>query len=208
MFEHTLSLSHLALDAVRPAAEYGALVAAPVYYGAGVPRGDGRPVLVIPGYLSGDAYLQPLRGWLQRMGYAPAASGLSSNPGWADDVTAALLQRALDAFEDTGQRVTIVGHSLGGLQGRALGTARPDVVRHVVALGSPLALARGRLPAALRMTAVYSREDRIVPEPAAREADPRGRNVEVAGSHMGLPFNPAVYRCLGRALAAPDREVV
>lgn len=208
MLEHTLSLSRLALDAMQPAAEYGALVGAPVYAGAGVPRGDGRPVLVIPGYLSGDAYLQALRDWLQRVGYRPVVSGLTSNPGWTDEVTEGLLQRALSAFEEAGQRLTIVGHSLGGLQGRALGVARPDVVRHVIALGSPLSLARGRLPAALRMTAVCSREDRIVPYPASRETDPRGRNVEVSGTHMGLPFNPAVYRYLGRALTAPDREVV
>ena len=95
----------------------------------------------------------------------------------------------------------------GGLQGRAVAARRSRVVRHVIALGSPLTLARGRLPDET-LTAVYSRGDRIVRHPAAMERDPRATNVEVSGSHIGLTFNPAVYRMLASSLPAPDREVI
>ena len=58
------------------------------------------------------------------------------------------------------------------------------------------------------MTAVYSRGDRIVRHPAAMERDPRATNVEVSGIHIGLTFNPALYRVLASSLPAPDREVI
>jgi hypothetical protein len=69
-------------------------------------------------------------------------------------------------------------------------------------------MARALLPRQVRMTAVYSRGDRIVRHPASLERDPRAENIEVRGSHIGLVFNPAVYRVLARALCAPDPEVV
>lgn len=203
-----LSIADLATAAMRPAAEFGMLLGDPLFWGRGVARGDGRPVLVLPGLLGGDAYLQPLRDWLRRVGYTPVRSGIARNPGWSAELIDDLAGRALAAYGQREQRIAIVGHSLGGLQGRAVAARLPRLVRHVIALGSPLAMARQRLPAAVRMTALFSRDDRVVPHPSSLAPDPRARNVEVSGSHIGLPFNPAVYRVLARALAAPDHEVL
>jgi triacylglycerol lipase len=203
-----LSLAELAGAALRPAAELGLLLTDPVYWGWGVPRGDGRPVLVLPGLFAGDGYLQPLRDWLNRAGYSPVKSGIERNPGWSNELINELGELAHAEYRRSRQRVTIIGHSMGGLQGRSVAGRLPQVVRHVIALGSPLAMARNRMPGTVRMTAIYSREDRIVPHPAALERDPRAKNIEVPGSHIGLAFNPAVYRVLARALAAPDREVI
>jgi len=202
------SLAELAGAALRPAAELGLLLGDPVYWGWGVPRGDGRPVLVLPGLFAGDGYLQPLRDWLRRSGYSPVKSGIERNPGWSDELVNELAESARAEHRRSRQRVTIIGHSMGGLQGRSVAGRIPQIVRHVIALGSPLAMARSPLPGAVRMTAIYSREDRIVPHPAALERDPRAKNIEVPGSHIGLAFNPAVYRVLARALGAPDREIV
>ena len=202
------SLADLAGAALRPVAELGLLLADPVYWGMGVPRGDGRPVLVLPGLFAGDGYLQTLRDWLRRAGYAPVKSGIERNPGWSEELISELAGLAHAEYRRSRQRVTIIGHSMGGLQGRSVAGRLPQVVRHVIALGSPLAMARNRVPGTVRMTAIYSREDRIVPHPAALERDPRAKNVEVPGSHIGLAFNPAVYRVLARTLAAPDPEVI
>jgi hypothetical protein len=60
----------------------------------------------------------------------------------------------------------------------------------------------------VRVTAIYSRRDRIVRHPAAMDRDPRATNIEVSGSHIGLTFNPGVYRALASAIPAPDREVI
>jgi pimeloyl-ACP methyl ester carboxylesterase len=203
-----LDLSELANEAWEPAAELGLLFADPVFWGWGVRRGDGRPVLVLPGLYGGDRYLGPLRDWLRRIGYKPVRSGLDRNPGWSEELVNELGELAERHFKGSGQRVTIIGHSLGGLQGRSLAVRRPSAVRHVIALGSPLTMTRSPLPGQVRMTAIYSRGDRIVPHPRAMERDPRATNIEVSGSHIGLAFNPAVYRALARVLPAPDREVI
>lgn len=184
------------------------LLADPIYWGLGVPRGDGRPVLVLPGLFAGDAYLQPLRDWLARAGYSPVRSGIDRNPGWSAELIDGLAKIVSAEHQRTGRRVTIIGHSMGGLQGRSVAARLPRVVRHVVALGSPLALAQEHLPGTVRMTAIYSPEDRIVRYPASLARDRRARNVKVAGSHIGLAFNPAVYRVLAGALGAPDFEAV
>src|SRR5438477_12112542 len=82
-----------AARAWQPAAEFAALLSAPVYWGWGVPRGDGHSVLVLPGLGGGDDYLRPLRGWLRRVGYATMRSGLVQNPGWSEEIVAELGQR-------------------------------------------------------------------------------------------------------------------
>ena len=202
------SFGGLAGAALRPATEFGTLLADPIYWGIGVPRGDGRPVLVLPGLFAGDSYLQPLRDWLGRNGYAPVKSGIDRNPGWSSELIDALSEIASAEHRRGRRRVTIIGHSMGGLQGRSVAARLPQVVRHVIALGSPLAMAREQLPGGVRMTAIYSREDEIVRHPAALARDRRAKNVSVRGSHIGLAFNPAVYRVLARTLGAPDFETV
>jgi triacylglycerol lipase len=201
-------LAELASQAWEPAAELGFLLGDPIYWGVGVPRGDGRPVLVVPGLYGGDGYLRPLRDWLRRIGYTPVPSGIDRNPGWSEPLVHELGELAEAHLKRSGQRVAIIGHSLGGLQGRSVAARRPAVVRHLIALGSPLTMARARLPRQVRITAIYSRGDRIVRHPASLERDPRAENIEVRGSHIGLVFNPAVYRVLAGALRAPDPEVV
>src|SRR5258707_9448458 len=74
------ALVEIAAHALRPAAEFGLLLEDPVFWGWGVPRGDGHAVLVLPGLFAGDRYLQPLRGWLGRVGHPPILSGLPRHP--------------------------------------------------------------------------------------------------------------------------------
>ncbi len=81
-----LGAAALAEFAILPAAELGLLLADPVYWGLGVPRGDRHSVLVLPGLFAGDGYLQPLRRWLWRVDYTPLRSGLKRNPGWSPEV--------------------------------------------------------------------------------------------------------------------------
>jgi pimeloyl-ACP methyl ester carboxylesterase len=193
-------LGELALEFMRPAAETAALLRDPVYWGWGVRHGDGHHVLVLPGLGGGDTYLRLLRGWLKRIGYAPLRSGLDRNPGWSEELVRELGEIAERAFTASGRRVTIVGHSMGGVQGRSIAVRHPDRIDHVITLGSPLALSRSRVPEGVRLTAIYSREDRIVPYPRALAEDGRTRNIEVHGSHIGLASNAEVYRQLASLL--------
>jgi pimeloyl-ACP methyl ester carboxylesterase len=196
----TLGAAALAEFALLPAAEFGLLLADPIYWGVGVPRGDRHSVLVLPGLFAGDGYLQPLHRWLLRIGYTPLRSGLKRNPGWSEEVVHELGGLAEESFRRSGRRVTIIGHSMGGVIGRSVGLRHPDAVLHVITLGSPLMMSRGVMPESVRITALYSRSDRIVRHPGALARDPSARNVEVRGSHVGLTGNPQVYRLLGSLL--------
>src|SRR5207302_6989900 len=68
------------------------LHATPVYYGLGVPRGDGSGVVVIPGFLGTDLYLMELHAWLKRIGYQPFFSGIGLNA----ECPNLLIQRSLN----------------------------------------------------------------------------------------------------------------
>jgi len=122
----------------RAFAEFAALQMDPIYRGRGVPRGDGRLVLVLPGLFGNDLYLHPLRQWLRRIGYEPVMSTISINAGCPDRLT----RRVEESFarrlrRHTGE-VAIVGHSRGGMLGKALATRLGDRCTRFVALGSPV----------------------------------------------------------------------
>ncbi len=114
------------------------LLVSPVYYGVGVPRGDGAPVVLVPGFLGSDGYLLVLHGWLRRIGYRPHLSGLALTVGLVIDLVGRVVRRVDELAGSTGQPVTVIGHSLGGILGLIAARLRPDAVAHVVTLGSPL----------------------------------------------------------------------
>ena len=61
--------------------ELARLLTDPVLYGVDVPRGDGRPVVLMPGFLAGDQTLSVIAAWLQRLGYRPQFCGFVLNAG-------------------------------------------------------------------------------------------------------------------------------
>ena len=118
--------------------QFASLVRDPVGYGVGVPPGDGRPVLLIPGFTAGDWSLGTMARWLGRVGYRPYLSGIDLNVGCPQRTMEVVGWRVEKIARQSGQRVTIIGHSLGGVLGRAIAAANPANVREVVALGSPI----------------------------------------------------------------------
>jgi triacylglycerol lipase len=120
-------------------AEVILLHASPVYYGFGVPRGDGSAVVIIPGFLGTDLYLNELRGWLARIGYRPYFSGIGLNA----DCPNLLIQRRLNetirkALAETGRPIHLIGHSLGGVIARSVAGARPRDIASIITLASPI----------------------------------------------------------------------
>jgi triacylglycerol lipase len=119
--------------------EMSALLRDPVFRGRGVPRGDGRPVLLIPGFLSGDWSLSALSNWLERIGYKPHRSGILFNVQDSERLMAGLRHRLIEIEAAAGSRVSLVGHSRGGLLAKVLSQRRPQSVEQVITLGAPLA---------------------------------------------------------------------
>ena len=121
------------------AAEILLLHATPIYYGFGVPHGDDSGVVIIPGFLGTDLYLMELHGWLGRIGYRPYFSGIGINA----DCPNLLIQRHLNetietARAETGRKIHLIGHSLGGVIACAVARQRPRDVASVITLASPI----------------------------------------------------------------------
>lgn len=108
------------------------------YYGWGVPRGDGSGVIVIPGFLGTDLYLMEMHAWLRRIGYQPYFSGIGLNAECPNLLIQKRLRQTIDsAREDTGRKVHLIGHSLGGIIARSAAAQRPDDIASVITLASP-----------------------------------------------------------------------
>lgn len=164
-----------------------------------LPHGDGHPVLVLPGLGGTDTSTAPLRWFLGQLGYRSYGWGLGCNVGFGQHVDDGL-DELLTAKREAGP-VSLIGWSLGGLHAVDLARRRPDAVRSLITLGSPLG-SHVPPPTTIPATSVFSRTDAIVPwRTSLLPARPRFENVEVAGSHLGLGHNPAAVVVVADRLA-------
>jgi triacylglycerol lipase len=117
--------------------EAAALFRSSVWRGGGVPDGDGRPVLLIPGFLAGDGSLATMTRWLRENRYHTRRAGIRANVG-CSEANLDRLEARLEGFaEAAGERVAIIGQSRGGVFARVLAARRPDLVSGIVTLGAP-----------------------------------------------------------------------
>lgn len=202
---------------------------------AAAPRGDGHPVLVLPGLLTGDPATMLLRNVLRALGHDVSGWSLGTNRGATGRVVRELRAQLDRLHQDSGRRVSLVGWSLGGLYAQELARASPGSVRGLITLGSPVlrrlrwAQGASRLvdsgahlipgagglprpwaePGPLRVpaTSVYTRADGIVDWASCRfPAASQRENVEVRGSHLGLASNTSVLWLLADRLAQPEAQ--
>ena len=114
-----------------------ALRSSPVFYGFGVPRGDGSAVIVIPGFMGTDLYLQEIYYWLRRISYKPYMSRIGWNAECVNTLVDRLSETITKAKAESGAKVHLIGHSLGGVIARSATAQWPDKVSSVITLGSP-----------------------------------------------------------------------
>lgn len=201
---------------------------------AGAPRGDGHPVLVLPGMGADDRSTASLRRFLGRLGYQVHGWGLGANLP-SRELAGRLRERLAQLRAQDAEPMSLVGWSLGGIYARQIARRSPESVRTVVTLGSPFrslpgyegrtaplarAVARreGRdaprtwprgddRPLPVPSTSILSRSDGIVPWQAC--VNPRGAShetLEVIGSHCGLGHHPAVLCAVADRLAQAPGE--
>jgi pimeloyl-ACP methyl ester carboxylesterase len=126
------------LGEMRWQLELARLLVDPVFRGEGVARGDGSPIITIPGFMAGDSSLAVMRGWLRRIGYDPRPAGIICNVDCSDRAVDALEQTLSTLAAGSGRPVALIGHSRGAHFAKALATRRPELVATVISVGAGL----------------------------------------------------------------------
>ena len=214
------------LEGRRALSEFGAFLhALPLLHLT--PKGDGHPVLVIPGLMAGDNSTLPLRKFLGGRGYAVKGWGLGLNRGLREGVQDRMLDCVRELSHQHKRKISIVGWSLGGIYARELAKIAPDQVRSVISLGSPFGgspkstnawkvyeLASGQSvddvhdvadAPTVPTTAIYSRTDGICAwQGCVEKTSTQSESIEVEGSHCGLAVNPAAVYAIADRLSQPE----
>ena len=198
------------------------------------PRGDGHPVMVLPGFTGSDASTRVMRAFLRGLGYYVHAWRLGRNWGPTDYILDGIAERFATLSNEHHRKLTLIGHSLGGVFARELARRAPDRVRQVVTLGSPVRWRAGQtsnveplyrslrgrhservrgvraadlphIPDSVPLTAIVTRSDGVVGWDSCTVEPGRAREcIEVRGSHTGLIHNPAAMLIVADRLAQPE----
>lgn len=107
---------------------------------ADAPRGDGHPVLLLPGFMGSELSLWVLERYLRQRGYAAETWGLGRNLGFQTKHANALEQKIRYLHHQTGRKISLVGWSLGGVFALYGAQQAQECVRSVITLGSPISI--------------------------------------------------------------------
>lgn len=197
----------------------------------------GHPILIIPGFMASHLSTDPMRTFLDRLGYHTIDWGLGRNYARLEEID--VLSDMIDSIhKDHNQKLTIIGWSLGGIYARRLATLHADKTRRVITLGSPYRHLESpnyanwlyqlfqrtrskekrtephwveelKLPIPVPSVAIYSKTDGIVPWQACMDGDDQTdhQNIEVVGSHIGLGMNQEVLGHVLAILEADDQVI-
>lgn len=207
------------LAAVRIAGAVPRLLAAP--------RGDGHVVVDIPGWKAPEISGAPVRAYLRALGYDARGWGFGTNTGDPRRDAERVARTVLGLAEEKGAPVSLVGWSLGGVIAREVARRHPDAVRRVITYGTPVvggprftavaraygpeaSIAAGRVadrlnaasPIGVPLTVIFTRRDGIVSwEACIDRVSPCVEHVEVSSTHIGMGFDPDVWRIVADRLA-------
>lgn len=196
------------------------------------PRGDGHTVIVLPGLVADDSSTELLRGYLKGRGYEVHGWGQGRNYGPREGVRDRMLQQVDRLHAASGRKVSLIGWSLGGAYARMLAYERPDAIRSVQMLGSPIGghrrasnawrlyeMTSGRsvddttgwpaadAPPAVPSSSIWTRGDGVVAWRNSVQAPaPLAENIEVHATHTGLGVNAAVLFAIADRLAQPEGQ--
>jgi hypothetical protein len=196
---------------------------------AAAPRGDGEPVVVVPGFATDDSWTSRLRVFLAAIGYDAVGWGLGRNSGNVAKLIPAVIRKTGQVADESAAKVRLVGWSLGGYLVREAARERPDLVDRVITLGAPVVggpsytasapmylrrgydleeikeavLERELRPIGVPVFALFSRSDGVVAWRACidRFANPRVEHHEVRSSHLGMVSSPRVFERVAGLLA-------
>lgn len=201
-----------------------------------LPKGDGHPVLLLPGFMASDRSTRPMRRLFDDLGYKSYGWGLGRNVRFNENREREMSDLVEQIYADNGQKLSIVGWSLGGVFARELAKMHPDIVRFVISLGSPISnnrrhAAPSRLFEAINgketqpeaegryrdleaappvpTTSILTRTDGVVSWRGSVQCPSKGadtENIVVPASHVGLGVNPLVMVAVADRLAQSEDD--
>ena len=200
-------------------------------------KGDKHPVLVVPGLMCTDFSTILLRKFINKLGYTAYGWELGRNLGDLKDLNdiRKLQNRVADIRQKHNGKITLVGWSMGGIYTRELAKMNPELFHQVITIGAPFADAYAPnnvewfykliknpadvssawreqmpIPAPIMTTAMYSKQDGLVPWEACKEImqDDLHQHIEVSGSHWGLVTNAEVFAIVAKQIPYSERKVL
>lgn len=201
-----------------------------------LPKGDGHPVLALPGFMASDVSTRPMRRLFNDLGYNSYGWGLGRNVRFDGEREQAMSDLIERIYDENGQKMSIVGWSLGGVFARELAKLHPEKVRTVISLGSPITNnrkfsapsrifeaingkqtepeAEGRyaslcIAPPVPTTSILTKTDGIVSWRGSVQAPDHHdetENIVVPASHVGLGVNPLVMVAVTDRLAQPEGD--
>lgn len=171
---------------------------------ATAPRGDGHPVLLLPGFMGSESSLIGLELFLRNRGYAAETWGLGRNVGFQSKHANALEQKIRYLHHKTGRKVSLVGWSLGGVFALYGAHQVPECVRSVVTLGSPISVDPEGSASPPLVKAMY----RLIAHPmgpAAHTLQPRAKTLS---ARQALPMPLSCLYSLGDGVVPPQEATI
>ncbi len=138
-----IDLARFNIDLAWAFGEWSAsILSRPVLHQLAAKGDPSQGVLTLPGFSGPEASLIPLVRFLRAQGFYAKSWGLGTNRGpsgqdYMKFLADLLAPRLKQMADKTGNKVSIVGQSLGGIYGRELARAYPNYVDRVITLGSP-----------------------------------------------------------------------
>ena len=161
-------------------------------YASRVPERGLVPVVLVPGFMAGDGTLCLMSRHLRGLGYRTYRSTIHANVGCTREASEALERRIETIALKRGRKVTVVGHSLGGLMARGIAGRRPDLVDGIVTLGSPILAPGAAHPILLFELLVLTRIQRAGLGPMMGEDCTSGTCARESWEQSRVPLAPGV----------------
>lgn len=194
-----------------------------------VSKGDGRILVLVPGYGADQWSMRPLKKFLTAINYQVFDWGHGRNRGHVKGGTDLLAETVKKISKTHDNAVTVIGWSLGGVLAREVARLHPEFVEEVITMGTPLiggpkyTVAADKYAKSMNInldeyeaeihainsqgikqpvTVIYSKSDGVVGWRASVDRyNEQACNIEVACSHLGMGVNSEVWKIIAEKLA-------
>lgn len=168
------------------------------------PRGDGHPVLLLPGFLADEKSLVALKVFLTRKGYDVRTWGLGRNVGFQSKYVKALPQKIRHLHHKTGRKISLVGWSLGGVFSLLGALEATECVRSIITLGSPVSMDPRGSQSPSMVKALY----RLVAHPLGSAAHVMQPRVKDLREGKRLPIPTTCLYSIGDGVVPPQEATI